>query len=373
MREIVIDHPANEASALLAIENRAVLAAHEWDLGFWTCADEDPVQEALGALGRPVDSPDDWEYCRLENVRATGSKKTEDSEAMARRGGMVYIFGSHFGPKPGPLRSRRQFVARFDESRLDGRLDEAPIEIEVARGRFKLHRLVNDALRDAGLDLIEQGKGEAKRYVRDVLKQGRDKGKRWASRVHKHDRPVNIEGVAFRPSGNLLLGLRYPVTRDGHPLLVEVEGIERLFDDGSSRPEVRAVWLLAGLGSADEPRGVRAIEELGDEIHVITGNLDSDPEESIVLQDHPEGGRARSRHHRVLLPEPGTGSEIRVEPVEDLGDEAKVEGLAVDSEGNFCYVMDDDRIRLRCASPLRPTPAPNPLPHAPSMNEGVRI
>ncbi len=361
MREIVIDCPANEASALLAIENRAVLDAHGWDLGFWTCADEDPIQEALGALGRSVGS-DDWEYCRLANVRATGSQKTEDSEAMARRGGMVYVFGSHFGPKPGPLRSRRQFVARFDESGLQGRLDESPIALEVARGRFKLHRLVNDALSDAGLDLIGQGKQEAKCYVRDVRKQGKDKGKRWASRVHKNDRPVNIEGVAFRPSGNLLLGLRYPVTRDGHPLLVEVEGIERLFDDGPEGPEARAVWVLADLGSAAEPRGVRALEELGDAIHLITGNLDSDPEESVVLQDHPEGQRARSRHHRVLLPEPGHAShagnaggaaEVRAEPVGDLGDEAKVEGLAVDGEGNFCYVMDDDKIRLRCAPPRR--------------------
>jgi hypothetical protein len=356
MREIVIDHPANEASGLLAIENRAVLEAHGWDLGFWTCADEDPIQEALGALGRPAGSPDGWEYCRLANVHATGSKKTEDAEAMARRGGIVYIFGSHFGPKPGPLRSRRQFVARFDESSLHGRLDETPIELEIARGRFKLHRLVNDALRDSGLELIGQGKKEAKRYVRDVLERGKDKGKRWAARVDKHDRPVNIEGVAFRPSGNLLLGLRYPVTRDGHPLLVEVEGIERLFEDGASRPEVRAVWVLADLGSAEEPRGVRALEELGDAIHVITGNLDSDLEESVVLQDHPEGERARSRHHRVLLPEPGDTadiSEVRAEPVGDLGDEAKVEGLAIDGEGNFCYVMDDDRIRLRCAPPRR--------------------
>ena len=63
---------------------------------------------------------------------ATSKKKTEDCEAMARRGSWIYIFGSHFGSKSGPMESSRHFVARFDESRIQGSLDEAEIPIEIA-------------------------------------------------------------------------------------------------------------------------------------------------------------------------------------------------------------------------------------------------
>ena len=52
MSEIVIDHPAGEASGLLTIENTSVLEAHGWETGFWICGDEQPVDKALGALGR---------------------------------------------------------------------------------------------------------------------------------------------------------------------------------------------------------------------------------------------------------------------------------------------------------------------------------
>ena len=353
MREIVIDHPTGEASGLLAIRNRSVLEAHGWDLGFWTCSDEDPVEKALGALGRSADSPDDWELCRLPKARPSLSKKTEDCEAMARWGNHIYIFGSQSGSKPGPLRPRRHFVARFDESRIQGRLDEARVDLEISRGTFRLHRLINDALRESGLELIERGPHEVDRTIRKTRKKGKKLGKKWAARLHEEDWPINIEGVAFRTNGALLVGLRYPVTRDGHPILVEVDGIDRyFFDPPESEPAVTGLWVLADVGSAAEPRGVRAIEEdvEGGCFHVITGSLESDPEQSVLLRDHPEGAEAASRHHRVTL-EGASPGPIRTEPVHLAGDETKIEGLAIDTEGSFCYVMDDDKIRLRCIRP----------------------
>lgn len=342
--EIVIDRPANEASALLSIHNRSVLAAHGWSAGFWTCSDEDPVQKALGALGR---RGDDWELCRLKGARATTRKKTEDAEGMARHGDWVYIFGSHFGEKTGPLRPRRNFVARFNEARIEGRLDDVTIKVEIARGSFKLHRLINDALKTSGLDLIEVGAEEARECIERTREKGIKGKKKWAGRIEEDDWPINIEGVAFRPSGALILGLRYPVTRGGHPILVELDQIDKLFRDPPNEPAVVHLWVLDNVGSAREPRGVRGLEWANGEFHAITGSLDSDPEKSVLLHDHPEGERAESRHHRFKLPEVTLWTGVGARKVRGVAGEEKVEGISVDEEGGFLYVMDDEKIRLR--------------------------
>lgn len=347
MKEIVVDHPANEASALLAIESPALLQAHGWEMAFWSCSDEDKVEKALHALGKGRDG---WELVKPGKVRAEPKSVTEDAEALARFGPWVYIFGSHFGTKSGPLEPTRHFIARFREDRFDGRLDESEVEMEIARGRFKLHRLLNDALRESGLDLMEPG-DEERRCIRQTRRNGHKKGKKWADRIHKDDWPVDIEGAAFRSLGGmgaLLLGLRYPVTRDGHPVLVEMEGIEKLFRNPPDDPSVRQLWVLEGVGSARKPRGVRALEEDGDSFLAITGSLDSAPEESAILLDHPEGEPAASRLHRFTLPEPPPRwSGVEAERVQDLGVDSKAEGLAADTEGRLWYVLDDERIRLR--------------------------
>lgn len=349
MSEIVIDHPSGEASGLLTIENPSVLEAHGWDTGFWICGDEAPVDEALGALGRSggLLSRNGWEICHVPGAFATSKKKTEDCEAMARRGNWIYIFGSHFGTKAGPLESRRHFVARFDESRIQGSLDEAEIPIEIARGGFRLHRLINDAFEAAGVELIEQGE-EIRRCMKQTLKRGKKKGKRWARRIQKDDYPINIEGATFRDNGALLLGLRYPVTRDGHPILVELDDVDKLFRSSSLNPIVRHFWILENLGSPKKPRGLRGLELFKGRYHAITGTIDSTPEESAALHDHPEGDRARSKHHRFTLPEVRLWSGVRAKLVDPLKDEGKrVEGLSVDDDGRFRYVIDDEKIRLR--------------------------
>jgi hypothetical protein len=355
VQEIVVDRPASEASGLLAIGNRRVLDAQGWSHGFWTCGDENPVEKALGALGRSRDSGA-WEYCRVRGHATVRRGKTEDCESLARLGAQVYVFGSQFGSKDGPVEPRRQFVARFDEAVLDGPLDELRVEIEIARGSFRLHRLLNDALAASGLALIPRGPHE-EACVQGARRKGKKKGKKWAARIAKADRPLNLEGTTFLPSGRLLLGLRYPVTRDGHPILVEIEDIERLFRHGASDssgahdPVVRRVWVLDNVGSAEEPRGVRGLENVGDDLHLISGNLDHGEAESALLADHPEGGRAAAQHHRFRLPDSDDGGagRIRTELVAAVGEETKIEGLSIDADGRFLYVLDDKRIRLRPA------------------------
>lgn len=348
MRDVIINEKASEASGLLAIGNEAVLDAQGWSQGYWTCSDEGAVEKALGALGKRKDSGA-WELCRVAGARATLKKKTEDCEGMARRGEWVYVFGSHFGTKTGPLEPRRHFVARFNEARIQGPLDEVTIEVEIARGAFKLHRLINDALKASGIDVVEAGAEEARQCIEKTRKRGRKKGKRWAGRIHEGDWPINVEGVAFRESGSLLLGLRYPVTREGQPILVELDDVDKLFREPPDTPSIRHLWVLENVGSAREPRGIRALEVQESVFHAITGSLDSSPGESVLLQEHPEGERAESRHHRFKLPEVPGWTRVDAEPVAGVDGDSRVEGLAIDGKGRFRYVLDDDRIHLRGA------------------------
>lgn len=346
MREIVVDRPASEMSSLLAIENRRVLDAQGWSEGYWTCGDEGAVEDALGAIGRDSrrsGTPGKWEYCRVHGRARIRQGKTEDCESLARRGDWVYVFGSQYGNKDGPVEAKRQFVARFDESALGGRVDEEKVEVEIARGSFRLHRLINDALRASRLELVARGPHE-ERCIREARRAGKRKGKTWARRIADDDWPLNVEGTTFRASGSLLIGLRYPCTREGHPILAELDEIDRLFE--GRNPGVRRVWVLANVGSAAEPRGVRGLESVGEELHLITGSLDSESAESAVLADHPEGSKAVARHHRFRLPDDGWGS-VEAELVADVGEETRVEGLSVDSEGRFLYIVDDRRIRLK--------------------------
>ncbi|HSN89019.1 MAG TPA: hypothetical protein VL025_19805, partial [Thermoanaerobaculia bacterium] len=348
-QEIVIDHPAREGSGLLAVVYPEILKAHGWDLAFWTCSDEAPVEASLGALGRRRDTGE-WEVVHPAKVKPNRKRPTDDCEALARRGDQVWLFGSQFGPKPGPLSPRRHFVARFDEATVECRIDETKIDLEVARGSFQLHRLINDALQASGLELIERGPNEERQCIQKARKKGKSKGKTWAQRIRSDDWPINLEAATFLVSGNLLLGLRYPVTREGQPILVELANPDTLFQDGE-QPEIRALRVI-DVGSRDEPRGVRALESFKEEVHAITGNLDSDPEESVLVQDHPEGSKAESCHHRLIYPGDTANSSakedrrVRAEEVHLLKDRTKVEGLALDGEGCFWYVVDDEKIRL---------------------------
>ena len=88
---------------------------------------------------------------RLHAIVEGDRVKTEDAEAVARHDGWVYVFGSQFGKKDGPLQPKRSFVARFREAEVRHVLEPPAAPLAVARPPFLLHRLVNDALRDGAM------------------------------------------------------------------------------------------------------------------------------------------------------------------------------------------------------------------------------
>lgn len=348
MRTVVIDHPHNEASALLGIQNGAILRKRGWELGFWIVSDELETPDALAALGQTTSG--EWEVVRVE-TRVRAAKKCEDCETLSRAGSHVYVFGSQFGSKAGPLQPKRHFVARFNESLVDVEHDDRlTLDLDLVRRPFVLHRLINDALREMKIELAPLPDEARERYIAATLQEGRDGDKSWQKLVDEDDVPINVEGSTFADGGLLLLGLRYPVTHDGHPIVVEIEGIDRLFDDSAAQPVVTGVRVIANAGDAKRPSGIRELDARDGWIHAITGDLDEE-----VMG---EGMTAsRSEHWMFRQPHGASGvTHVEAEHVRRFARNAQVEGIALAAE-RVWYAQDDEQIRLAVADLPEPSSA----------------
>jgi hypothetical protein len=332
----------NEASDLCPVQAPAVLERRGWDRAFVTVLDEAHAEDAFALLGHAADAApgEGWHAERIHVAPATGAGKTQDAEACARRDGHVYALGSQFGSKAGPLSPSRSWIARVPEAALGG---DGTAPVEIARLRFGLHRAVNDALARSGIELIERGPLTTKRYIDATIARGAAKSKRWAGRVTAADHPINVEGMEFRANGRLLLGLRYPVSAHGHPLLVEVDDAEALFADPDAVPSCSHVWELENAGERDQPMGIRALHIEGDDVFdAVVGDLDAAGKGATILADHPEGGRAASRHVRFSLPLVASGGAVQVDTIHEFGAIKRVEGIALAPDGHAHYVIDEE-------------------------------
>lgn len=98
-------------------------------------------------------------------------------------------------------------------------------------------------------------------------------------------------------------------------------------------------------GHRQAPVGIRDLHLSDGKLHALVGNLDSDPDESILLAEYPEAGVAQSTHLVATYPG-GTKTllrqcEARVQHCFD--GLYRVEGLT-DDAGRFLYVSDEDNI-----------------------------
>jgi len=343
-------HP-NEASDLLPVASKRVLKAHKWDMGFYTVLDEGTIEQCVAVAGhrKGAEPGEGWEVHRLQANAGRGRGKTEDAEACALKDGWVYLIGSHYGSKAGPLEARRAWIARFREDELAGHLGESPATLDIARNRFMLHRAINDALAASDVDVLPVGDVVRKRFIERTIKRGKEKRKSWAGRIRPSDTPLNIEAAAFRESGSLLLGLRVPCTAGGHPILVELNDVESMFDNEHDLPHIGGVWTIANVGSRRSLRGFRALHNAGgDHFDAIFGSLDALGKNSSLLEDHPAGAGAMSEHWRFDLPADSTGGELEGRRVYKFKDERTVEGVSRGPDGQTYYVVDaDSRVDLR--------------------------
>ncbi|KXK59943.1 hypothetical protein AWW66_21470 [Micromonospora rosaria] len=337
----------NEASDLLPVRSAALLRAHGARQGFWVVLDEGPVEQSLALLLEL----DDGGWVARHVVADAGAEngRTEDGEALAHHDGWVYVLGSHFGSKAGPLRPRRAFVARFREDDAAGGV----LPVHVVRNRFRLHRLVNDALAAADLATLPPGDRVRDRFIVETVARGTARAKRWVTRLAPDDLPINIEAAAFTPAGTVLLGLRFPVTCAGEPVLVEVAGLPEMFGPAPAWPRVLRTYVLTGVTPPGALTGFRAITPTDDGAYAaVVGSIDALGKGSVLLDDHPQGGDVTSRHVRFRLdggvadPGAGAGHLLPGKVVADLAPFHHVEGVA-EVAGRCYYVTDEDhRIAL---------------------------
>ena len=327
----------NEASDLCQVHEPGLLAAHGWDASFLTVLDEAPVEDAIVMLGHDAGAgpTEGWSTYRLRFDACDDAGRSDDAEVVTvRDDGRVYVLGSHYGSKEGPLQPKRQWIARFDQGALADGVDGARPPLEVVRTKFRLHRAVNDALAVADVALFDVGPHARDALIDGTRRDGQERGKKWVDRVRPDDAPINIEGATFLPENRLLLGLRFPTTADGHPLLVEVIDIDVLFEGGT--PRCGSVWSL-DVGSRERPVGVRAMS--GD--HIIVGSLDATGKDSVLIADHPEAGEAGCSHWR-RGPLAAGGGTVGATLVHDFGDLRKVEGVAESFGDHHLYVIDEE-------------------------------
>lgn len=327
----IILTPRGEASALLRL-GRAVAGPKTWQEAYWTAFDDVPASECLGILARVGQGAGKWRMVPVAARVDRGSRKTRDVEALARFDGWVYLIGSQYGRPNGPLESRRSFLARFREPR--GAPTRA-VRLEVVRDRFRLHRAVNDALAASRLPLARLGDKAARNFIHRTRARGQRRHKVWAERILPGDLPLNIEGAAFDDRGRLLLGLRFPVTASGHPIIVELEEVAGAFSSADWRPVVRAIRVVTGVGSRRAPMGIRDLELSGDDLHVIVGGID--PE--LVAGAPPPS--ARPFQHRVGRWTRGAAKRpLPTRLVRRFRPGQRVEGVAADGTGGFTYVAE---------------------------------
>ncbi len=340
---VELENGPAEASALVRCESSQILQAHGFDRGFWVVLDEGRVEESVALLGhkRDKDLASGWKL-KVLSAEPSCEDKTDDAECLARAGEWLYVLGSQFGSKDGPLQPKRAFVARFREQDVDGKVHKTSSPLEIARRPFVLHRAINDGLRDSGVTLIPMGPHSRDVYLAQTLRVGAKKDSPWAPLVRVEDWPINVEGLAFLEDGRAIVGLRYPLTDNGEPLLVELEGFDRLFEEDGLPPRVTQVWWLAGVGARDRSAGVRGLERIGDELHVLTGPIGTARKDSTITMDYPGSKSTLCGHWSVSLESMQSPGPIEPRRVRVFEDRQHVEGMALGDDGRWYYVSDYD-------------------------------
>ena len=339
-------HP-NEASDLAVVPAGLV---ERFDQTFVTVLDEGVIEESIAVLGHRGDDVDRRAGRRSgSSLTPTGNAgKTEDAEACDFFGEHLYVLGSHFGKKDGPLEAKRAWIARVAAADLAGGADGASPPIEIARNRFGLHRALNDRLlvraraaraRAAGAREPRAGDDRARRVEGQEL-GGPDPRRRPADQ-HRGLLLPRGRHAAARPALARDRRGRADPRRAAQPrgLLRRARTrrrARRRLDALVRRRARRTRWACARCTGPPDGR-----------LHAIVGSLDALGKDSALVFDHAE---RRQGALRALVVHAARGRRRRVECVKthEFPDERSVEGLAKMPSGPFLYVVDrDDNVHLR--------------------------
>ncbi len=135
-----------------------------------------------------------------------------------------------------------------------------------------------------------------------------------------------------------MLGLRWPVSADGQPLLVRLKNAAAVLSDPSWTStmvgQLDAASVVVDVGaSVKRPAGVRGMAVVDDTIHLLTGQTERELAATKVKA-------APALHVSV----DGSLDRQRAESVEIQTFEGfrKVEGLAPITKGRWLYALDDE-------------------------------
>jgi hypothetical protein len=113
--------------------------------------------------------------------------------------------------------------------------------------------------------------------------------------------------------------------------------------------EVEGFWVVDAVGRNGEMARVRDLALAGDdELHLVTGNVDSHDKQSVLLQDYPGGRNSVATHFRCTLPLREHSGSLKAEFVREFPDLPRGDRIAITEDGRFFYVTDEDEgVHLR--------------------------
>ena len=299
LRRVRLKAGVNEASALLTVRSPSLLSQLDTDQAWWIAHDEAGLDAMVSVVcsvpGVDQESDESWQVTTLQ-LTAHSNPVLTDAEALAFADGFVFIFGSSFvGPK-GLRDERRSFVARFSEHDVTTTAIEAT-EDESKKSSYKktkkqppttlsapasvldldthVTRSINRAIEAQELQLLKPHSRIAKQ-VKKSIKAGAD--------LDPEMQPINIEGAVFI-GDDLVLGLRWPVSSQGQPLVARIAGAREILLSATWSGEALAdcpttVYPVDGVGTPKRPAGVRGMTvdpvDSGEMLHLITGPTERD-------------------------------------------------------------------------------------------------
>ncbi len=360
----------NEASSLLAVHSPDVLSQLDTSQAWWIAHDEAGLDSLVSVLyserGTGELADESWQVTTLQLGNIDDNPILTDAEALAHTEGYVFVFGSSFIGPNGKQDDRRSFVARFSEhdvvfsrslkgsnfakgdskkrSRKNDKSKSATrltAPVSVLDLHSHLTRSINTAITAQGVQLLKSHARVAKQMKKSI-KAGAD--------LQPDMQPVNIEGASF-VGDDLILGLRWPVTGDGQPLVVRLTDARLVLLSATWSAKDLAECRIAAYpvnagGSPKRPVGVRGMtvdpEESGETIHLIVGPTDRDLAANRVQA-------APYQHLRAHLTNNKTGL-LQTEQLQTFEGFRKVEAIAplspADTEPNpdpaWIYALDDE-------------------------------
>src|SRR5690606_34855956 len=105
-----------------------------------------------------------------------------------------------------------------------------------------------------------------------------------------------------------LVGLRYPTSAAGEPLLVRIQGLRRWFeapldDEPETGLQVEFAGRISGISDRSCPVGIRGMTEHEGNLHVLVGAIGTARKPTAIDIDYPESTRLDCSH--VVAPNPG--------------------------------------------------------------------